>query len=390
MSHAKCSFFALVDTNILLFKTFFEKYSLSMKGKDVMRRIFSVMCVLFVFILSACNLGVTQPVDESAVTEVPDVDVAAEPETQTDPTATPVQHTMMPGELPETQSGLAGDQDSSVTAPENRAPSGDRFTFGRYERPFNANEMDVYFPNLDIVLSKVYADSDWVYGTISVKDDGSGCDLSGRYGYELDLNVDGGGDILVFVTNPASTDWSTTGVQVWDDANDDVGGSLKTITDETPVESDGYETQLFNDGAGDDADLAWARVTPDDPCTVQLAVKNSVLNGSSAYLIGMWAGNELFDPAKFDHNDAFTQDQAGSSLKEFEYYYPLKEVYELDNTCRMAVGFQPSGGEPGVCPVPPGPPGESAPENPPPGQSCPPPSILYCSPNGCYCLYPQG
>lgn len=350
-----------------------------------MRKNFSILCMVLMLLLSACNLGTEAPVETvqtESPTEAPIVESVVEP------TATTVQHVMVPGELPEQQSGVAGDQDSSSTASENRAPAGDRFTFGRYERPFNANTMDVYYPSLDILVSAVYEDADWVYGLISIKDSGQGCSFDGKYGFEVDWDLNGGGDLLVLAVSPSITDWTTSGVEVWFDENNDVGGELKTVTDETPVEANGYETQLFGAGVGNDPDLAWARISPTDPCILQMAVKRSAVEGS-AYLIGMWAGNSLLDPSMFDHNDGYSQDQAGSPLKEFEFYYPIKEVYELDSVCRMAVGFQPTGNEPGVCPVPPGPQRDAPP--PPPGQTCPPPSILYCTTSGsCFCLSPQG
>jgi hypothetical protein len=353
--------------------------------KCMMRKNFRILCLVLMLLLSACNLGV-QPVEDSVAIE----DVATETAVvvpQVDPTATAVQHVLIPGELPELQRGVAGDQDSSTTADQNRAPAGDRFTLGRYERPFNANAMDIYFSNIDIVISEVYEDETWVYGVITIKDNGQGCSFDGKYGFELDWDINGGGDLLVLASKPTSTEWSTAGVEVWFDENDDVGGALKTVTDESPVDVNGYETQFFGAGVGDDPDLAWARISSADPCVLELAVKRTAVDGSS-YLIGMWAGNALLDPAMFDHNDRFSHEQAGSSLTEFEFFYPVKEVYELDNVCKMAVGFQPNGSEPGVCPVPPGPQKDAPP--PPPGQSCPAPSILYCSPNGCFCLYPQG
>jgi len=351
-----------------------------------MKKSFRVIGLTMVLLLSACNLGAQQ---ETPVTQVAEDVATATPEDEQvpEPVATEVQHEMIPGELPEERDGLAGDQDSSITAQENRAPGGDRFTFGRFERPFNTNPMDVYYPEIDILVSEVYTDADWVYGTLTMKDNGSGCSLSGNYGYELDANVDGGGDVLVMASNPSSSEWTTAGVQVWFDENDDVGGKIKMSTDEIPAVFNGYETQLFGEGSGDDPDLAWVRLAPGDPCTVQLAVKNSVVDGSKIFMIGMWAGNDLFDPALFDHNDAYSHDQAGSSLKEFEYFYPLNEVFALDNVCRMTVGFQSTGNEPGACPSPAI---EQEELPPPPGNACPPPSILFCSRNGCYCLYPQG
>jgi hypothetical protein len=360
-----------------------------MKGKVEMRKNFSsIMFLSFVwlFSLSACNLGAqTTP---NVVDDVPvDASVAEVP---SEPTAPAVEHIMVPGELPATHSGRAGDHDSSTTADENRAPAGDRFSFGRYERPFNADTMDVYHPNIDIQITEFYQDDTWLYGVITLKDDGSGRSLSGKYGFEIDLNLDGGGDWLIMAVNPSSTEWNTDGVQVWFDENNDVGGSAKVVTDNLPFSGDGFEKKMFGDGDGDDPDMAFARISPDDPYTVQIAVKRTILGGSTAFMVGMWAGNDLFDPALFDHNDRFTHDEAGSSLVELEFFYPIKEVFELDNACRIAIGFNPTGGEPGVCPVAssPGDPGD--PDDP-PGLTCPPPTIVFCNSDGsCYCLGPEG
>jgi hypothetical protein len=341
------------------------------------------------FWLAACNLGVlpAEQVVETAATDVPPIEVAAE---STDP---PVQHVMVPGDLPATRSGLAGDHDSSITADEQRAPAGDRFTFGRYERPFNADTMDVYHPYIDIQLAEFFMDETWLYGVITVKDDGSGQSLSGKYGFEIDLDVDGGGDWLVMALQPAFTEWTTTGVQVWFDENDDVGGSVKVSADNVPPGGNGYETMVFGSGQEDDPDLAWVRISPDDPYTVQIAVKRSLLGNDTAFMVGMWAGNDLFDPAQFDFNDRSTHEQAGSSLIEFEFFYPIKSVHELDNVCRMAIGFNPTGNEPGACPVATTPrnPGDDPPSTPPPGLTCPPPTIVFCNNDGsCYCLGPEG
>lgn len=65
----------------------------------------------------------------------------------------------------------------------------------------------------------------------------------------------------------------------------------------------------------------------------------------------MWAGNSLLDPALFDLNDQFSHEQAGAADSGLEYFYPIKEVYEIDSSCRMAVGFQATGKEPGLCEV---------------------------------------
>ena len=110
--------------------------------------------------LAACNLPspavpVAPESEISTATLAPPTDIPTETPV---PTATPIQHQSIPGELPADHSGQAGDHDASVTSDQNRAPGGDRFTFGRYERPFNSETMDVYFPYLDIQNSLVYQD----------------------------------------------------------------------------------------------------------------------------------------------------------------------------------------------------------------------------------------
>ena len=316
-------------------------------------RAFVVLSLMFSFILAACNLPspaapVASEPEVPTATLVPPTDIPTETPL---PTATPIQHQSIPGELPAEHSGQAGDQDSSATANQNRASGGDRFTFGRYERPFNAETMDVYFPYLDIQDTLVYQDDTWVYAVITLENGDENQQLIGRYGFEIDANVDGGGDWLILVDNPSMAEWSTEGVQVWFDTNDDVGAEITVIADENAPGGNGYETMMFDSGQGDDPDLAWARVLSDDPTTVQLAVKQSLLGGDDSYTIGMWAGNSIFDPAMFDMNDHFTHEQAGAALVELEIFYPIKAISELDNSCRMAVGFQPTGSEAGLCSV---------------------------------------
>jgi hypothetical protein len=281
-------------------------------------------------------------------------------------TSPPIQHQLIPpAQLPEQRSSHAGDYDSSITAAQKRAAGGDRFTFDQFERPFNADTMDVYFAYVDIQDTKIYQDDTWVYAVITVKGRDANTDMPGKYAVELDLDKDGRGDWLVIVTHPASTDWTTDGVQVFADENGDVGGDIVVNADKKTGGGDGYEKLVFDSGHGDDADAAWARLAPDDPNSVELAGKRALFGGLKAYLAGVWAGTDDLNPAWFDLNDHFTHDEAGEALKELEYYYPIKQLSEVDNTCRMAIGFEANGSEPRVCPVP-GVPGACSP----PPQGC--------------------
>ncbi len=320
---------------------------------------FLLVLILLLPALACTSSGSVAPTEEAPPPT--DAEVATEPTATTPPPEpTAVEHKTIPGELPELQSGVVGDQDSSVTADQKRAPGGDRFTFTRFERPFNAETMDEYYPVIDIQDGLFFEDDTWLYAVIHVRGDEASRELTGKYGFELDLDVDGGGDWLVLASDPVSSEWSTDGVGLWFDTNDDVGGEVPTTTDSTQAIGDGFETQVFGAGTGDDPDMGWARISPNDPNTVQIAVKQDILSGDKTYLVGLWAGNEDLDPALFDINDHFTHEQAGAAVTELDIYYPIKEVSALDNTCRMAVGFQPSGSEPGLCPLPP-PPGGGEP-----------------------------
>jgi hypothetical protein len=319
------------------------------------------IATLLVLTLLACNLsqqvatnapaGDTPGVVETplvvGVTEAPPlVDVPTDTLTPT------IAHLTIPGELPGSWLSEITDRDTSAVAGEKRAIGGENYSVNLFERPYNANMMDKYFPDLDIVRARLYEDMQWVFGTVHLSGVGDGSVLSGNYGLELDMDIDGRGDLLVFAAAPGSQ-WSTDGVRVWTDENNDVGSTYPTHID-APVAGNGYENLLFDSGVGADPDLAWARLAPGDPAIVQIAFKISLLNYDDKFVWGAWADRSVLNPAWFDYNDHFTATEAGSSLLE-SAEYPIKALYELDNTCRWSVGFTPSGTEPGICPVPPTP-----------------------------------
>lgn len=121
---------------------------------------------------------------------------------------------------------------------------------------------------------------------------------------------------------------------------------------EGPVTQDGYEVNIFDAGSGQDPDLAWSRISLNDPKKIEIAFKRSILEISSVFLWSAWASQGADQFSFFDHNDYFTFDQAGSPTKSQKDYYPLKDLFALDNTCRSASGFTPKGNEPGLCPQP--------------------------------------
>ena len=255
-------------------------------------------------------------------------------------------HQMMPGDPGINHESGMTDADSSSSAASKSAAAGENFSAGLYERPFNANTMDQYFPALDIVQTWLNRTRDWVFVMIRLHDVDSQGKLSGSYAAEFDLNLDGRGDILVLAKQPANA-WSVEGVQVWQDTNKAVGGIIPVISDAQKTGS-GYETMLFDSGKGSDPDLAWARVDPNNPRIVQIALKYSAINNDAGFLWGAWA-QDVIHPEWFDYNDHFSIAEAGSASTLQAQYYPIKALAEVDNTCRWALGFKPTGDEPGIC-----------------------------------------
>jgi hypothetical protein len=309
----------------------------------------SMIVFAILSVILACNIP--SPT-EIPVTEAPAAEVvvsAVDTATSEPPTEPPIQHEIVPVSLPELDSGHAGDQDSSVTADEKRSAGGDRFTFEQFERPFNATTMDVYYPNLDIVDTLVHQDDTWIYGTIQLKDRSAAASSPYLFAIQLDVDLNGKGDWLIVTSNPSGTDWTTDGVQIFMDENRDVGDQTPMFTDEDAADGDGFEKLVFDQGKGDDPDSAWVRISPRDSNVVEIAVKRSVLGNPTQYMINMWTGHATLNPGLFDYSDHYTHERAGAADPAFEFFYPIKEVYELDNTCRMAVGFNPTGKEPGLC-----------------------------------------
>ena len=287
------------------------------------------------------ELPAVEPTGEPVVeaTEVP----ATESPTET-PTIAPIVHTVLPiVSLPAERLQAVADQESIRKAAEKEAYGGDEFHKGRYERPFD-NEMN-YFPYIDIIQANLIRseDSEFIYAVIHLQEDPALlADGELGYGIELDVDLDGRGDLLVWTKMPAGTEWSVDGVTVWKDANTDIGG-LTPMKPDVPPGGDGYEEKLFDSGQGNDPDLAWSRISPEKPTLVQISFKADILETSTGFLWGAWAmlGPDQFE--LFDHHDHFTYAEAGSPTKSETENYPLKAMYLLDNTCRAASGYTPKG-----------------------------------------------
>jgi hypothetical protein len=239
------------------------------------------------------------------------------------------------------------DFDTKPYAPQKKAIGGDEYHNNRWERPFTAEAME-YLPDVDLKRVDLKIQSPWVYVTFEFLDPRAEGIGQTMYGAEFDLNKDDRGDYLIWGVSPPSGEWTTDGVEVWKDTNYDVGGPTPQASNAPWELGDGYDENLFSGGSGADPDLAWIRQIEGGK-EVQLAFKYSVLNNASQFLWNGLADLGVRNPAWMDYNDHFTQKEAGSPLPVQTTLYPLKELWGLDNTCRDAYGFTPTGTEAGLC-----------------------------------------
>ncbi|MBI9051581.1 MAG: hypothetical protein JEZ00_19310 [Anaerolineaceae bacterium] len=330
------------------------------------RLITLVILIPMLFGLAGCNLPTvpeSMPVVENTVavillTDTPEMPTAEMPVEEPMPTETDVPeitHVMQP-KYGDGKAQTIHDQVSDKTASEQRAYGGDEFINGRYERPFLAEEME-YIPAIDIVRTDLYRDEDdvWAYATIeviSLADIADDDEIS--FAIEIDEDLDGRGDALILAAVPQVDQWTTAGVQIWKDINQSIGNSTPMKPDENGG-SDGYEVLIFDEGIGDDADLAWVRKSDASENAIEIAFKLNLISKTEEaflFLWGAWAFAEDPHLDWFDHHDTLTLEEAGSPVKENDEY-PLKEFYAADNTCRGLSGMEPTGSLPGMCPYTP-------------------------------------
>ena len=107
---------------------------------------------------------------------------------------------------------------------------------------------------------------------------------------------------------------------------------------------------------------AFARIDPLDELGVEFALSKALFESPAEFLWGAWADNGLRDPAQFDYNDRMGSSSAGSPLRGADY--PVKALYNLDNTCRLPYGIPQTGSHPGECKIGIQPTLESEPDDP--------------------------
>ena len=310
---------------------------------------------LLLLFLSACNFPA-----QMVSTEAPSVPPTEMPQPAAEvpeaaPDVQPVEEGIVHVSMPD-QGGekfqTVPDQVSRITAPKKQANGGDAYGNGRFERPFTAEAME-YLPYIDIVQATMLLDEEegWIYASILLAESLSlGGEQHFLYAFELDIDLDGRGDVLVIAEKPDGEDWTTNGVQVWKDANEDVGGETAIKPDE-PAGGDGYEELLFDAGVGEDADLAWVRRSADEKKRIEFALKLDLADngeGKPIFLWGAWTFMGEVHPELFDIQDHITLEEAGSPLRD-NAYYPVQAFSAADNTCRGLLGMAPTGQLPGMC-----------------------------------------
>jgi len=341
--------------------------------------------VLLVMLAAACSpapaevpvTGAEMPAMEAEVStasEVMQEQMPAEPDTASEstvgeePAAMPV---LMAAEPLQSDRNLQ-DTDGSLRAYEKRAVDGDNILNNLYERSFTSQAMD-YLPDINIISTEIGFDDAFFYFTILLDDvDMDTNSLTGTYGIEFDRTRTGRGDLLVLAKNVQSA-WSTEGVSAYTDENGDVGGA-KPILAEEGFSGNGYETMLTFEGDR----VAQARLHPELPNAVQIAISKALLEDAEEFLWGAWADKVVIDPAKFDYNDAYRRAEAGSPIKGD--FYPLQALHSLDNTCRLPFGFASAGGIPGMCLSIP------KPEKREPGKACEQVCVNFGNQTVCYCV----
>ena len=284
-----------------------------------MKLFVSRMCV---FLLVAVLLSACSP---AAATDIP-VQATAEPELA--PAPTPIVHVLIPAEpvyfgsqaIPECGTGYRYQPGQPLSI----APDCDLWDRNRFERPASA-DLATYYPYIDLDDAQFGYAEPWYFGRLILY--GLSDTELATYMLELDEDLDGRGDYLVVVRDLplGGTEWTVSGVQVWQDSNNDVGGTTPIRPDSGP--GDGYDLLIFDQGLGDDADLAWARWAPDHPGAIEFAFKADLTGAGRALGWTGWALRGSFDPTRFDLVDSLAE----------------TAVAGVDNTCAWVINGAPNG-----------------------------------------------
>ncbi len=308
-----------------------------------------LLILLAVLTLNACNLFAKSSTSASTPAGTTALPASATPKAaNTAAAATAAFMGSQPNEPPTLLASWLTDPRTPAATSNGYAIAGDDFLHNQYERPFDKNL--AYRPDLDILTASLSLDSQWLYLSIQLAGTDTGKQtLDACYGAEIDVNLDGRGDFVVWATPPFTTTWTRDNLTVYGTTTNMVGGLTPLLSD-APWKGATYDKILFDGKTDMKVNAAWARVSPKDPTILQIAFTLDILQKPPHFLWGAWADDGIKDPSKFDYNDAFTKKEAGSAFK-WDADYPPKALNSVDNTCRAPYGFKPKGNEPGICQI---------------------------------------
>lgn len=209
----------------------------------------------------------------------------------------------------------------------------DDWNISKIERPvtnFNEN----FTPWLDINNAFMGESGGWYYASIYLHKSAAGslpADL--QVALELDIDLDSIGEYLILST-AHSDDWSSDGVQVWQDSDGDVGGYDSQRPDDGS--GNGYETLLYDAGQGDDTDLAWARIHPTNTEVVEIAFKDSLVPNNGIFAWWVWTAQGGISAAQMEMVDALEADTSWSMDNTCGWIYGASPSKQLRNLCFFA------------------------------------------------------
>ena len=229
---------------------------------------------------------------------------------------------------------------------------GDVYDTNLYERPFREQSQDTFFPDLDIQYVRLARQGDWYFAQIRLAGLNPGANApTGQYGLEIDVDVDGRGDFLVWVHGPLSTQWQPQGAAVYQDVRKDVEGP-RVCTSDAPLRGDGYDNKVYE--ASPQPALIWVRWGTETVAgklrpTVYIIFHHTLIpDDDGKFLWQAWADGKVQQPGQMTYHDAYTLQQAGVPYPG-NPNYPIKDLARMDSTCRATFGFRATGAEPCLC-----------------------------------------
>jgi hypothetical protein len=318
----------------------------------------AIIPMMLVFAL-ACNLTASTPrlVDRNGTTseapgsteEAPAPTDSAKPATTNTATATPEFTGAAPGDPPARQWWM-DDISEKPSGNGGNAAGGDNYAESQYERPWTKDM--AYRADLDILGGQIAKDSAWWHVTILLAGQNKEGKMAANYGVELDLNLDGRGEFVIWTQPPYGTQWTRANTKIYGTSSHQVGGPHPILSD-APWSGATYDKIIF-DGATDFTNNdAWVRISAGSPNNINIAFNMQVVGAPAKFAWSVWADDGIKDPAKFDYNDTFTKADAGAPYTAYADY-PPKAIFAVDNTCRMWYGWDPSPSDafPGSCLMP--------------------------------------